>query len=597
MQHPIISHLFSEQAQGTYVDIGAAHPTILSVTHSLYESGWRGINVEPVRARLALFLNARPEDSNLNLAVGLRPGTVEYCDFVADTPEGIAQQAVRYQVEVATGDAVLAKLQMPLDLLSIHVNGHEADVLRSINFRQHRPKVLVIGAVKEVVNLQNRSDTPSVCPSWSFWEDYVLSHDYRLVSFDGHTRVYLRADLNLTKSLVSAPLSQNELATPNVRKLLFLQDERYRNALHHELTVVRQTYEALLAETQSMLEGKEQVINEQSRALTAYRLAFKISLPARPLFKRLVMLTQHGAHCFKRFPETFRPRLGNLRQYAPRALNVSFQSVSDKPLTAPPTISIVTPSFNQGHFIRETIESVLAQRYSALEYFVQDGGSQDGTVALLKAFEAELTGWDSRKDAGQTHAINTAFGRTQGEIMGWLNSDDLLLPGALHHVADYFSRHPEVDVIYGNRVLIDENGQDIGRWLLPGHDAEALKWADFIPQETLFWRRSLWEKVGGTLDESFKFAMDWDLLIRFVDVGAKFAHIPRFLGAFRVHGAQKTSQAINEIGIQEMNRIRERIWGHVPNGNEVRKKITPFMARHILVDLRFRVVSRLRGVR
>jgi glycosyltransferase involved in cell wall biosynthesis len=109
------------------------------------------------------------------------------------------------------------------------------------------------------------------------------------------------------------------------------------------------------------------------------------------------------------------------------------------------------------------MESVLDPGYPALEYFVQDGGSRDGTVALLKAFEAELTGWDSGKDAGQTQAINLAFGRIKVEIMGWLNSDDLLLPGSLHHVADYFSRHPEVDVLYGNRVLIEVGGI-IPRW-------------------------------------------------------------------------------------------------------------------------------------
>lgn len=140
---------------------------MLLFTHFLYESVWRGINVQPVRARLALFLTARPRDLNLNRAVGLRSGTVEYCDFVADTPEAIAQQAVRYQVEVVTGDAVLAKVQKPLDLLSIHVNGYEADVLRSINFRQHRPKVMVIVAVKKVVSLQERSETLLVCPCWS----------------------------------------------------------------------------------------------------------------------------------------------------------------------------------------------------------------------------------------------------------------------------------------------------------------------------------------------------------------------------------------------------------------------------------------------
>lgn len=258
-----------------------------------------------------------------------------------------------------------------------------------------------------------------------------------------------------------------------------------------------------------------------------------------------------------------------------------------------PLISIVTPSYGQAAFIGQTLDSVLEQNYPRLEYFVQDGGSSDGTVEILESYSDRLSGWVSEPDGGQSQAINLGFARTQGEIMAWLNSDDLLLPGALAYVADYFARHPEVDVVYGHRVLIDEEGQEIGRWILPGHDDEALSWADFIPQETLFWRRSIWEKAGGRIDESFRFAMDWDLLLRFRKAGARMRRLPRFLGAFRIHHAQKTSAAINEVGMQEMDRLRVRELGHAPSGKEIHKALVPYLLRHMLTDIAARIRYRL----
>jgi len=177
--------------------------------------------------------------------------------------------------------------------------------------------------------------------------------------------------------------------------------------------------------------------------------------------------------------------------------------------------------------------------------------------------------------------------------MAWLNSDDILLPGTLGYVADYFNRHPEIDVIYGHRILIDENDKQIGRWIVPRHDDKVLSWADYVPQETMFWRRSIWEKAGSQIDESFRFAMDWDLLIRFREAGARFARLPRFLGAFRIHPHQKTSAAISEIGFQEMDRIRERVHGRVPSSLEVRKAVLPYLLKHVITDVGWRIRNRL----
>ena len=137
-------------------------------------------------------------------------------------------------------------------------------------------------------------------------------------------------------------------------------------------------------------------------------------------------------------------------------------------------ITIVTPSFQQGRFLERTIYSILSQQYPRLEYVVQDGGSTDGTVDVLQRFEPLLTRWVSEPDDGQTDAINRGFRGTTGELMAWVNSDDLLLPGCLAYVARFLVEHPEVDVVYGYRLMIDEDDRQIGTWITPPHDDQAL---------------------------------------------------------------------------------------------------------------------------
>src|SRR5262249_57016793 len=127
--------------------------------------------------------------------------------------------------------------------------------------------------------------------------------------------------------------------------------------------------------------------------------------------------------------------------------------------------------------------------------------------------------------------------------------------------ACFVAAAPAIDVVYSHRVLIDEQNGEIGRWVLPPHDDPILRWADYVPQETLFWRRRLWEKAGSYIDESYQFALDWELLLRFQQAGAKFKRLPPFLGAFRVHSTQKTSNQLGTVGQQEMARLRERCHG------------------------------------
>jgi glycosyltransferase involved in cell wall biosynthesis len=273
------------------------------------------------------------------------------------------------------------------------------------------------------------------------------------------------------------------------------------------------------------------------------------------------------------------PKLGVLVQYAPRPMP-SFRKYQTA--TVPldfPKISIVTPSYMQAQFIGRTIESVLSQQYPNLEYIIQDGGSTDGTVDLLRSYENKISSWASSPDNGQSEALNLGFSKSTGSIMAYLNSDDLILPGCLACVGSYFNENPSVDVVYGHRIVIDSFDQEIGRWVLPNHDAEVLRWADYIPQETLFWRRKIWDKAGGRIDDTFRFAMDWDLLLRFQDAGANIVRLDRFLGAFRVHAAQKTSSIITAVGHEEMKRLRERIHGKPVSHEDIRRKIEPYLVK------------------
>ncbi|MDB6170207.1 MAG: hyaD 2 [Verrucomicrobia bacterium] len=236
-----------------------------------------------------------------------------------------------------------------------------------------------------------------------------------------------------------------------------------------------------------------------------------------------------------------------------------------------PAFSIVTPSFNQCRYLGEALDSVLGQQDVRFSYVVQDGGSTDGSTDVLQQRAAKLAAWESTRDAGQADAIAKGFARTDGEpddLMAWLNSDDVYLPGTLAYVSGYFSRHPEVDVVYGQRILIDENSQEVGRWFLPPHDDEMLKLNDYVPQESLFWRRRIWDRVGG-IDPAFRFAMDWDLLLRFQKAGARIVRVPYFLACFRIHAAQKTSAQMESLGHREIDALRTQAQGRALTHAEV----------------------------
>jgi glycosyltransferase involved in cell wall biosynthesis len=290
----------------------------------------------------------------------------------------------------------------------------------------------------------------------------------------------------------------------------------------------------------------------------------------------------------RRLKSWLTPRLGSLNQHPPRTLRIPARYNTKKELKLYPKFSIVTPSFNQANFIERTINSVLSQQYPELEYIVQDGGSTDGVDEILRKYDGQLYRWESAPDEGQAHAIDLGFRKSSGQLMYYINSDDLLLPGALHYVADYFNKNADIDVVYGHRILIDENDFEIGRWVMPPHDDEVITWADYLPQETLFWRRDIWEKAGGRIDVSYKFAMDWDLILRFREAGARFKRLPRFIGAFRVHSQQKTSESIESTGRQEMARLRKRCHGREISDAEIYTRIGRYLKLSVLYNKLYR---------
>ena len=185
------------------------------------------------------------------------------------------------------------------------------------------------------------------------------------------------------------------------------------------------------------------------------------------------------------------------------------------------------------------MRSVLEQDFPSLEYVVIDGGSSDGSKQIIARYARALAHWESGPDDGQTHALIKGFRHCTGEILGWLCSDDLLLPGALRAVGEFFRSHPRIAAVYGDALWIDADG----RFLRPKKEIDFNRFVllhdhNYVPQPSMFWRRSLYDKVGG-LDPRFELAMDADLWERFSSV-TRIAHIPAFLSCMRFHAGQKT---------------------------------------------------------
>lgn len=244
-----------------------------------------------------------------------------------------------------------------------------------------------------------------------------------------------------------------------------------------------------------------------------------------------------------------------------------------------PYFSIVTPSYNQGRFIERTIQSVFNQSFTSFEYLIFDGGSSDTTLDILKSYGDKIF-WVSERDHGQAHAVNKGFKKSQGEILGWLNSDDVYYPGALEKVARIFQSDPSIDILYGDAYHIDETDQVIEKYYTEPWDFNRLLEVCFICQPATFIHRRVLDKIG-YLDESLHYCMDYEYWIRAGKAGLKFYYLPEILAGSRLYADNKTLGARKKVHYEINDMLRAHL-GRVPDRwlfNYAHAVIDPLLSR------------------
>lgn len=230
-----------------------------------------------------------------------------------------------------------------------------------------------------------------------------------------------------------------------------------------------------------------------------------------------------------------------------------------------PRITIVTPSFNQGAFLEQTITSVLDQGYPNLEYIVIDGGSTDDSVEIIRKYQAHLAYWVSESDRGQTHAINKGFSRATGEIRAYLNSDDYYVPGALKAVAEHFLANPETDLAHGRCVYVDELGTRIGAQFGDIQtypqilDLWDVWWnsRQFVQPE-VFWSRRIADRIGAFREE-LHFVMDYEYWLRILRAGGIVRRLDQEIACFRRTPDQKSTQSAR-VADELLKVLRSELW-------------------------------------
>ncbi len=211
-----------------------------------------------------------------------------------------------------------------------------------------------------------------------------------------------------------------------------------------------------------------------------------------------------------------------------------------------PSLSVITPSFNQAAFLKQTMDSVLRQGIPGMEYIVMDGGSTDGSADLISSYADRLTLWRSERDRGQADGVNKGVAASTGEIIGWLNSDDLYLAGAAEKALTYLAEHPDVDAVYGDVLSIDAAGKLINVMKFRQYTYEELMSFRVISQPGVFFRRSAWDRAGG-LDLSYHYLLDHHLWLRMFAEG-KFVYLNEPLAAARYHEGAKNIAHAEDFG-------------------------------------------------
>lgn len=262
--------------------------------------------------------------------------------------------------------------------------------------------------------------------------------------------------------------------------------------------------------------------------------------------------------------------------------------------------SIVMPSYNQARFIERSLNSVLNQEYEGTELIVIDGGSNDGTCEILERYSQHIALWRSEPDKGQSDALNKGFACATAEIYGWLNSDDLYLPGAFHYAAHIFAAYPQVDVVYGDWFSIDAADAIVEHCLaLAPSRGRLVTEGFFCNAQAMFWRRSLHQRIG-EFDLQLHYTMDYDLMLRQISVAGRraFFRTDRPLGCFRVYAGQKTGSA-NAPVAAEHRRIADRAgvsWKYSPRGRALRLtyRLTR-SAQYLALGHRSHLLQKLKG--
>ena len=225
-------------------------------------------------------------------------------------------------------------------------------------------------------------------------------------------------------------------------------------------------------------------------------------------------------------------------------------------------VSVVTPSFNQARFIERTLDSVRHQVGAEVEHLVFDGGSGDGTVDILGRCGPGVA-WTSARDDGQADAVNQGFRAATGDVIGWLNSDDVYRPGAIARVVEYFAGHPDVDVVYGKADLIDADDHALGSYPTEPWNLERLKDVCYICQPALFMRREVVRRHGA-LDGRLHYCMDYEYWLRLGRAGVRFAYLPETLAASRMYETNKTLGSRVAVH-REINDMMKGLFGSVPD--------------------------------